>query len=67
MDALILSDLVSLKITKYGKHNVDRSGFPVSSLEKYETILKSNQCSYAVYTETSELNNQDLKIESYLN
>lgn len=53
-DALIMSNLASLKITKYGKHNIHKSGFPISSLEKYEVILKENQCSYVIYSETLE-------------
>ena len=58
-DALIMSSLAYLKVTSYGKHDVDWSGFPVSSLEKYETILKDNQFSYVIYTEISEINNKD--------
>lgn len=58
-DALIMSNLASLKITKYGKHNIDKSGFPISSLERYEVILKESQCSYVIYSETLETTNLD--------
>lgn len=53
-DALVMSNLASLKITKYGKNNIDKSGFPISNLEKYEVILKESQCSYVIYSETLE-------------
>lgn len=58
-DALVMSDLAFVKVTRYGKYNIDKSGFPISSLEKYESILVEKQCSYAIYSETLETANLD--------
>lgn len=63
-DAYSFSKITGLSIVDYGKHKVARSGFPLSSLDKYENILDNKNCSYVIYMEDMDSNKLKLKNRS---
>lgn len=66
-DAKILSELLNLKLIPLNSE-VNKCGFPVNSLKKYEKILKENKIKYKIiedYEENKDLNQFLNKIKKY--
>ena len=66
-DAKILSKLLNLKLIPLN-NEVNKCGFPINSLEKYEKILKENKVKYKIiedYEENKDLNKFINKIKKY--
>ena len=66
-DAKILSKLLNLKLIPLNSE-VNKCGFPINSLEKYEKILKENKVKYKIiedYEENKDLNQFLNKIKKY--
>lgn len=66
-DAKILSKLLNLKLIPLNSE-VNKCGFPVNSLKKYEKILKENKIKYKIiedYEENKDLNQFLNKIKKY--
>ena len=66
-DAKILSKLLNLKLIPLNSE-VNKCGFPVNSLKKYEKILKDNKIKYKIiedYEEKKDLNQFLNKIKKY--
>ncbi|CCY28944.1 dNA mismatch repair protein MutS [Acholeplasma sp. CAG:878] len=66
-DAKILSKLLNLKLIPLNSE-VNKCGFPVNSLKKYEKILKDNKIKYKIiedYEENKDLNQFLNKIKKY--
>lgn len=66
-DARILSKLLNLKLIPLNSE-VNKCGFPVNSLKKYEKILKDNKIKYKIiedYEENKDLNQFLNKIKKY--
>lgn len=66
-DAKILSELLNLKLIPLNSE-VNKCGFPVNSLKKYEKILKDNKIKYKIiedYEENKDLNQFLNKIKKY--
>ena len=66
-DAKILSKLLNLKLIPLNSE-VNKCGFPINSLEKYEKILKENKVKYKIiedYEENKDLNKFINKIKKY--
>ena len=66
-DAKILSKLLNLKLIPLN-NEVNKCGFPINSLEKYEKILKENKVKYKIiedYEENKDLNQFLNKIKKY--
>lgn len=65
-DAKILSKLLNLKLIPLNSE-VNKCGFPINSLEKYEKILKENKVKYKIIEDSENKNlNQFLnKIKKY--
>ncbi|MDY2893267.1 MAG: hypothetical protein SOT41_05835 [Candidatus Faecisoma sp.] len=62
-DAKIISKLLNLKLIPLN-NEVNKCGFPINSLEKYEKILKENKVKYKIIEDYEE--NKDLnKIKKY--
>ena len=52
-DAMILNELFDMKLTKFS-NLCDKCGFPINSLEKYETKLKDKNIKYKLINEISD-------------
>ncbi|MCI5677569.1 MAG: hypothetical protein SOT41_06085 [Candidatus Faecisoma sp.] len=66
-DAKILSKLLNLKLIPLNSE-VNKCGFPINSLKKYEKILKDNKIKYKIiedYEENKDLNQFLNKIKKY--
>ena len=66
-DAKIISKLLNLKLIPLN-NEVNKCGFPINSLEKYEKILKENKVKYKIiedYEENKDLNKFINKIKKY--
>lgn len=66
-DAKIISKLLNLKLISLN-NEVNKCGFPINSLEKYEKILKENKVKYKIiedYEENKDLNKFINKIKKY--
>ncbi len=66
-DAKILSKLLNLKLIPLNSE-VNKCGFPINSLKKYEKILKENKIKYKIiedYEENKDLNQFLNKIKKY--
>ena len=66
-DAKIISKLLNLKLIPLNSE-VNKCGFPINSLEKYEKILKENKVKYKIiedYEENKDLNQFLNKIKKY--
>ncbi len=65
-DAKILSKLLNLKLIPLNSE-VNKCGFPVNSLKKYEKILKENKVKYKIIedSENKDLNQFLNKIKKY--
>lgn len=65
-DAKILSKLLNLKLIPLNSE-VNKCGFPVNSLKKYEKILKDNKIKYKIIedSENKDLNQFLNKIKKY--
>ena len=66
-DAKIISKLLNLKLIPLN-NEVNKCGFPINSLEKYEKILKENKVKYKIiedYEENKDLNQFLNKIKKY--
>ncbi len=65
-DAKILSKLLNLKLIPLNSE-VNKCGFPINSLEKYEKILKENKVKYKIIedSENKDLNQFLNKIKKY--
>ena len=66
-DAKIISKLLNLKLIPLN-NEVNKCGFPINSLEKYEKILKDNKIKYKIiedYEENKDLNQFLNKIKKY--
>lgn len=66
-DAKILSKLLNLKLISLNSE-VNKCGFPINSLKKYEKILKDNKIKYKIiedYEENKDLNQFLNKIKKY--
>lgn len=66
-DAKILSELLNLKLIPLNSE-VNKCGFPINSLKKYEKILKDNKIKYKIiedYEENKDLNQFLNKIKKY--
>lgn len=65
-DAKIISKLLNLKLIPLNSE-VNKCGFPINSLEKYEKILKENKVKYKIIedSENKDLNQFLNKIKKY--
>lgn len=66
-DAKILSKLLNLKLIPLNSE-VNKCGFPINSLKKYEKILKDNKIKYKIiedYEENKDLNQFLNKIKKH--
>ena len=65
-DAKIISKLLNLKLIPLN-NEVNKCGFPINSLEKYEKILKENKVKYKIIedSENKDLNQFLNKIKKY--
>ena len=66
-DAKIISKLLNLKLIPLNSE-VNKCGFPINSLKKYEKILKDNKIKYKIiedYEENKDLNQFLNKIKKY--
>jgi len=52
-DAMILNEFFDMKLTKFS-NLCDKCGFPINSLEKYETKLKDKNIKYKLINEISD-------------
>ena len=64
-DAIMLNELFDMKLTKFS-NLCDKCGFPINSLEKYETKLKDRNIKYKLINEVSD-NNKIEKIKLLVN